>query len=304
VKVFLAYLAVVLLWSTTPLAIKWSTEGSGHLFGVTARMTMGLGVISLYFLLTRKKLPLHSKALRAYLAGSVQIFGSMLLTYWSSQFIPSGWISVIFGLVPILTAPLAAIWLKERSLTPCRLIASCIGFGGVFLMFKTALTVSTEAVLGILGIVFAAFLQAISSVWTKRIDAGLTPGEMVFGALMISVPAYISVWGMFDPHFPSNLPISSVGSILYLGAIATTIGFALYYYLLAHLPATRVALITLIVPPLSLYVGYIWNSESIHEHVRLGTLLIMSALLLYQYGDRVITRVIRRKLQNSLDRAI
>ena len=302
-KVFFAYLAVVLLWSTTPLAIKWSTEGSGHLFGVTARMVIGLGVIGFYFLLNRRKLPLHSKALSAYLAGSVQIFGSMLLTYWSSQFIPSGWISVIFGLVPILTAPMAAIWLKERSLTPCRMIASCIGFAGLFMMFKTALTVSTDAVLGILGIVAAAFLQAISAVSTKRINAGLTSGEMVFGALMIAVPAYVTVWGIFDPHIPSDLPISSWGSILYLGAIATTIGFALYYYLLAHLPATRVALITLIVPPLSLYVGYIWNSELLHEHVLSGTLLIMGGLVLYLYGDRLATRWLKKKPQNFHDTA-
>ncbi|MGZ8928379.1 MAG: EamA family transporter, partial [Methylobacter sp.] len=40
-RIPLAYISVILLWSTTPLAIKWSGEGSGYLFGVTGRMVIG-----------------------------------------------------------------------------------------------------------------------------------------------------------------------------------------------------------------------------------------------------------------------
>ena len=36
-----AYLAVILIWTTTPLAIKWSGEEPGFLFGVTGRMVLG-----------------------------------------------------------------------------------------------------------------------------------------------------------------------------------------------------------------------------------------------------------------------
>jgi drug/metabolite transporter (DMT)-like permease len=41
-RVLLAYLTLVLMWSTMPLAIKWSGEGPGFLFGVTARMLIGM----------------------------------------------------------------------------------------------------------------------------------------------------------------------------------------------------------------------------------------------------------------------
>ncbi|MET0109749.1 MAG: hypothetical protein ABW084_12685 [Candidatus Thiodiazotropha sp.] len=37
-----AYLGIVLIWGTTPLAIKWSGEGVGYLFGVTGRMVIGV----------------------------------------------------------------------------------------------------------------------------------------------------------------------------------------------------------------------------------------------------------------------
>ena len=38
----LAYIGVIIIWSTTPLAIKWSGGDAGFLFGVTARMLIGL----------------------------------------------------------------------------------------------------------------------------------------------------------------------------------------------------------------------------------------------------------------------
>ncbi|RLA22994.1 MAG: EamA family transporter, partial [Gammaproteobacteria bacterium] len=31
-RIALAYIFIILLWATTPLAIKWSTEGSGFIF--------------------------------------------------------------------------------------------------------------------------------------------------------------------------------------------------------------------------------------------------------------------------------
>lgn len=37
-----AYLAVILIWSTTPLAVKWSGEGPGFLFGALGRMALGV----------------------------------------------------------------------------------------------------------------------------------------------------------------------------------------------------------------------------------------------------------------------
>ena len=37
-----AYLGLIALWSTTPLAIKWSSDGVSFLFGAASRMTLGL----------------------------------------------------------------------------------------------------------------------------------------------------------------------------------------------------------------------------------------------------------------------
>ena len=284
-RVIAAYLGVILLWSTTPLAIKWSGEGPGYSFGVAARMSIGLLGVLLVMTITRTPLRRDRKALWTYVAGALQIYGAMLATYWASQHIPSGWISVVFGLTPLLTAPLAAAFLGEKSLTIARIASYLLGLAGLVLMFHSALNFSPAAVLGIGAVLLAALLQAISSVWVKRVHANVPAFALVTGSLLIAVPAHWLTWAMVDGVWPSSIPPVSLLSIAYLGVVATTFGFTMYFYVLRHLSAGKVALITLIVPPMSLYLGFLVNHEALHESVIGGTALIMAALLLDRSSD-------------------
>jgi len=281
----LTYISVILLWATTPLAIKWSGEGPGFLFGVTARMTIGMVCVSFVLLLMRQRLSWHSKARLTYLAVALQIYGSMLAVYWAAQFIPSGWISVIFGLTPLMTALLAAIFLGERSLTLGKLLAYSMGVCGLVIMFGTALQLGYDAVLGISGVLVSVLLQSVSSVWIKRIAAKLPALSQVAGGLLLALPAYLLTWGLADGHWPTVLTPASSAAIIYLGVIATTLGFVLYYYLLTHLPATRVSLITLASPVLALMLGHIVNHEPITMKIVTGTLFILSALIMHEFFD-------------------
>ena len=70
------------------------------------------------------RLDRHSLAI--YLLGGVPMFIAMSSVYWSAQFIPSGWISVIFGFSPIMTSLLATLLLGERAFADGRLG----GYGG------------------------------------------------------------------------------------------------------------------------------------------------------------------------------
>ncbi|PPK76608.1 drug/metabolite transporter (DMT)-like permease [Methylobacter tundripaludum] len=287
-RIPLAYISIVLLWATTPLAIKWSGEGPGFLFGVTGRMAIGTLCILLMLGLSRQHLAWHRKALQTYLAVAVQIYGSMLVVYWAAQFIPSGWISVIFGLLPLMTALLAAVWLGERSLTLGSLLAYVLGISGLWVMFGSALQLGHDAVLGIIGVLVSTFLQAVSSIWVKRIDGKIPALSQVTGGLLLSLPAYLITWAKFDGHWPTEISPISLASIVYLGMIATTIGFVLYYYLLIHQSATKVALITLISPVMALLLGHAVNHEPLTMKVATGTLLILGALLMHEFFDRLL----------------
>lgn len=286
-RLALAYISVVLIWTTTPLAIKWSSIGVSFVFGATARMSTGLVCLLLLLLLMRRPLPWHRAALLTYLAVAVQLYGSMLVTYWSAQFVPSGWISVIFGLSPFMTAFMAAAYLKERSLGWGKLFAYSLGVGGLVVMFSSALELDELALQGVIGVLVATFIHAASAVWVKQIQAGLSALQLVTGGLLIAVPLYFGTWYWLDGGvFPAKIPLRALYSIVYLGVIATTLGFALYYFVLNNMQATNVAMMNLMTPVMSLLLGYSVNHEPLTVKTMAGTALIMCALLIYETVNR------------------
>lgn len=281
-RLLFAYLGVVLIWTTTPLGIKWSSVGVSFIFGVTARMSIGLACLIVLMVITRTRLRLDGAALKTYAAVSGQLYASMLLTYWGAQFIPSGWLSVIYGLSPFMTAFIAAAYLNEQSLGLGKIVSYLVGFSGLLVMFSSAIDMNPAAVQGMLALLGATLLHALSAVWVKHIQAGLPAMAQITGGLLVSLPLYFLTWYYLDGGaIPPLPPEITQWSILYLGVIATPIGFALYYFVLANMAATNVAMINLMTPVLSLLLGYFVNGEPLTLKVAIGTALIMMALALH-----------------------
>ena len=288
----LAYLGVIIIWSTTPLAIKWSGGDSGFLFGVTARMSIGLLLSSvLIILLSRRGLPWDKNARKAYLVAGIAIYGAMLSVYWGSQYISSGFISVIFGLNPIVTGIMAALWLNERSLTPAKILGAVLGVAGLIGIFSQAVHFSGHAVLGIAAVCVSVLLHSWSSVWFKKLDISLTALEITHGGLLISVPLYLLTWFVLPGAWPENFSQRGLGSIVYLGIFGSVLGFILFFYILKHVDVSRVSLITLITPVIALFLGYALNNEVLTAGIWMGTGLIMLGMSFYQWSDKLFLKV-------------
>ena len=288
-RIVIAYLSVIVLWATTPLAIKWSAEGIGFVFAASSRIMLGTFCMLALLTLRRQVLPSNIKAKKTYFAISLQIYGTMMLVYWGAQFIPSGWISLIFGLSPFITAIFAAIWLKERSLTFGKILSYFLGVSGLGVMFSSAIQLSYTALFGMISVLIAVSIQTASAVWVKRIDAKLPAVTQVTGGLLFTMPTYLASWILLDDaQWPEHLSIINISTILYLGVVATTIGFVLYYYVLIHLSATSVGMIPMISPVIALYLGFAINHEPFTLKVAIGTVLILSALCIHEFFDRFI----------------
>ena len=282
-----AYLGVILIWSTTPLAIQWSGEGPGYLFGVTSRMAIGAVVAFAVARALGVALPRHRRALATYLAAGLGIYGAMLSVYWAAQFIPSGWISVLFGLTPMVTGLLSALWLGERALTPWKLLGLLLGVAGLVVIFGEGGRWQDGAGLGVAGVLWSVSLHSASAVWIKRIGGGVGGLATTTGALLVAAPLFLVTWGLVGDGWPAQLGARAGLSILYLGILGSVLGFALYYFVLGHVSATRVALITLVTPVIALLLGHWVNGEPLYAGVWVGSGLILGGLLAFEFGGRV-----------------
>ncbi len=282
-----AFLGVVIIWSTTPLAIQWSSTDGGPLFGVASRMLLGAFVSLLLIAVLSRRMRWHRDAFRTYLAAGLGVWGAMTSVYWSAQYIPSGLISVLFGLSPVITAIMAALWLGERAITRCRLLGLGLGILGLSVIFGHSLQIGPTAFLGVIGVMLSVTIHSASAVWVKRIGAGIPALETTTGALLIALPLFLLSWAAVDGELPRDLSLKATWSIVYLGIFGSVLGFALYYYVLHHLQASRVALITLITPVIALLLGHYANDEEFGQRAWGGTAVILIGLGFFQWGEQL-----------------
>ncbi|MES9874593.1 MAG: DMT family transporter, partial [Candidatus Sedimenticola sp. 6PFRAG7] len=265
-----AYLGMVLIWTTTPLAIKWSSEGIGPWLGVSARMQIGVFVCLVLVALMSRRMRWYKAARHTYLAAGLGIWGAMSAVYWGVQFIPSGMVSVVFGLAPVVTGLLAALLLNERRFTLFRGFGMLLGITGLLLVFDQSLRLGGQQFPGLLAVLASVIIHSLSAVWIKRIDAGLHPLETTTGALLVAVPLFWLSYGLNTVNGDVQISERAAWSILYLGAVATAFGFVMYYYVLREVSATAVALATLVTPVLALLLGAWLNQERISVTDMLG----------------------------------
>lgn len=278
----LAYLVVLLIWSTTALGIRWSVDGFGFLPAVALRMLLTLPLAWLACRWFGVMLPQTRAARWTYVAGGLSLFGAMLLTYLGAARINSGVIAVLYGTGPLLTGLLSICWLGQRF--------SWYNWGGLLLALCGLIEIHQQAfqgnallLHGALMVLAGAATQAAMSVWIKRLNAGVPPLALTLGSLMVAVPLYLLSWWLGGWPLPAAWPLRASLSLLYMVVFATLIAFSLYGYLLQRLKPVTVALIQLITPVTSLLLGHYLNQEAIGLPVWMGTGLIAAGLLIYQW---------------------
>ena len=289
--IIIAYLLMIIIWSTTPLAIKWSSQGIDFIAGLSARMFIGASLSLTLALLLYRKIPMHKKARQVYLASALAIYGAMMMVYWGAQFIPSGLVSVLFGLTPIITTGFALYLLRTEYFSLNKFIGASMGIMGLAVIFIDRISLGEQALFGIAAVLASVTLHAGSAVWIKRLNEPLPALIVTTGGLIYSMPLFILSFALFADPFPEQLPVRTLWSIIYLGVMGSVVGFVSYYFVLSRLSPSTVALATLITPISALLLGKWFNSESITVSIFTGTALVLSGLIVHQFYEPFIKRI-------------
>ena len=76
-----------------------------------------------------------------------------------------------------------------------------------------------------------------------------------------------------------TLDTTSVSALLYLAGIGSAVTFTLYYWLLSHWPAKRLALIAYVIPLIAVLIGT-FRGEPITAHVLGGSAMVILGVAL------------------------
>jgi len=288
----IAYLAVVLVWSTTPLAVFYSNDSFSPIAAVNGRMLLALLISALITLALGYKKFEVQKHWRVYAASSLGLFPNMPLVYTAANYIPSGLISVLFALSPFMVALLLAKLGKGDKASKRQWLCLFAALLGLLLVTESQLQADSDAWIGIVLMIGSCLCFSLSNVFIKffsKPDESINPANQLTGSLLFAVPGLVITWFFMDGQIP-EVSQTSLLATLYLAIIGSVIGFVAYFYLLKHISALSVSVIPLLTPAFALMLGAWVNDESLTERMILGTAVISLSLAFFndEMADKIL----------------
>jgi drug/metabolite transporter (DMT)-like permease len=272
------YALLVLIWSSTWVAIKIGLEDAPALLGAGVRFALA-GVLLLAFAAARRR-PLNTDRLLALILGLLPFAFCYGLVYWGEQYIPSGLTAVLFGVMPLYTAILASFLLRDEPLRARVLLGVALALAGLSLAFAESLELGSEdkAAIGAIAVVLSPLGAALGNVALKRrathLDAIVLNGwaMLIGGALLLAVSAVTEDWG--DAVWGAK----ALGSIAYLAVVGSAVAFVTLTVLLREMSAQASSFIALLIPFGALAFGALLYDESITLRAVAGAVLVVAGL--------------------------
>lgn len=280
----LTYLLVILIWSTTPLAIKMGGSSLAPMASLSLRIMIAFLVGSaLCVVFGVKGLNIRKNGF-LYLAASISLFPNMALVYFATEYVSSGLISLLFGLSPFTMALLAKPILGDGVLNRRQFLAICVAVAGLLMIFFDPTAMAGDAYIGILLMLLSNIVFAVSALFVKKLNRqhSIDPVEQTLGAMAFALPGLLITWLLIVGYEPIVFDTQSLVSLLYLSLLGSLVGFVAYYFILKQLDMSVVALIPLITPVLAIILGAILADETISLGILAGAACILCGLLIHQ----------------------
>ncbi len=280
------YGMLVIIWSSTWVAIKIGLEDSPPLLGAGVRFALaGLVLLAVAALQGRRLRTDWALATVLAVAPFAFAYG---LVYWGEQYVPSGLAAVLFGILPLYVALLGSVLLHDEPLRAALLVGVLIGIGGLSLAFLESIELGSadKAALGATALALAPFGAAVGSIAQKRraaeLDAVVLNGwaMLLGGLLLLAASAVSESWGEFA------WTAESVGSIAYLAVFGSAIAFVTLTVLLREISALATSFLAMLLPFGALIFGAVLYDESITPRAVGGAALVAAGLAIAQWSRR------------------
>lgn len=284
--VFGLYGLLVLIWSSTWVAIKIGLEDCPPLLGAAVRFTAAGLVLLAVGAIQRR--PLRTDWLLTGVLALAPFAFAYGLVYWGEQYVPSGLAAVLFGILPLYVALLGALFLPDEPLRAPLVLGVAIGIAGLALAFleSVELGAAEKAALGATALALAPIGAATGNVAQKlraaELDAVVLNGWAMLVGGVVLVPASLlsEDWGDFA------WSAESVGSIAYLALFGSAIAFVTLTVLLRHISAMAMSFLAMLLPFGALLFGAALYDESITVRAVGGAALVAAGLGIAQWSRR------------------
>ena len=213
--------------------------------------------------------------------GGLNFTLSYAIVYWCEQRLPSGLVSVLWATFPMMMAISGRLFLPDERLLARQWGGFALALVGVLLLFVTDLSrLGPAAIPAALVLLVSPAASAIGNTFVKRDGQDVSSVLLNRDGLYVGTIGLLSGAWLFERDLEPRWTPAAIGSILYLALAGTVVAFGLYFWLMRYLPATRLSLITYIIPVVALTLGALFGDEAVGWTTGGGLLAILAGVAL------------------------
>ncbi len=282
----LILLLLAALWGASFLFMRISAPEFGPLPLVAFRMGLAGLALSSVFLKkeARESAKKHWWAL--LVSGVIGSSLAFILLSYATLTLSAGFTSLMNSSVPIFSAIIAAVWLKERLRVP-QIIGLGLGVIGVGILVWRKLDFTADGQgWPIAACIMACACYGFGASWMKSKLSSVRPfvasAGSLLGAALVLIPFALT-------QLPETSPsLKSWASAIALALFCTSLAFVFFFKLIQRSSATVATSVTFLIPFFAIFWGWLFLDEKVTTQMLLG----LGVTLI---GTSLITGVLGRK---------
>jgi drug/metabolite transporter (DMT)-like permease len=285
-KVWLAMLAIYVIWGSTYLGIRFAIESIPPFLHAGMRFFISAALILGWRFLAGDERPTLRQWRDASIVGLFLLLGGNGLVSWAEQTVDSGIAALIVGTVPLWLTLFEA--LRPGGVKPGwqAVVGLLIGFGGIFILINPETLANAAFRVDLLGagaLVLATILWAVGSIYAKTAQVpksafmftGMQMASASVGLLLVS--ALNGEMASFDIR---AVTMTSWMGLIYLILFGSLVAFVAYGWLLRNAPISLVSTYGYVNPLVAIFLGAWLANEVLTWRVFVAALVIISAVVM------------------------
>lgn len=284
-----AFILTGIIWGSGFLFIRVAVTELSPIQFVFLRTALAGGVLALVMVLSRRRFPRSVLVWRRI--GTLGLIGCavpFLFYAWAGQRIPSGLSSIYNAAVPVATALVTVIAMRQERIGGRKLAAIGLGACGIVVVLQPWQLDTSEfdlwgqlacigAVLG-LGFAFSYTRKAISPL-------GLDPIGVAMGQMLVCAAALAVLLPFSSPAFPELSP-EVIGSVLVSGIFATGLAYIWNFQIIAKWGAASASMVTYLTTLVGVALGVVLLHEPLTANQLIGAAIVLLGVGVGVQGSR------------------
>jgi drug/metabolite transporter (DMT)-like permease len=284
-KIWLALIALYIVWGSTYLGIKFAIETIPPFLHAGIRFLISGLILVIWQRAAGYPLPTRKQWISAAIIGTLLLLGGNGLVAWAEQSIPSGIAALIIASVPMFLVIGEAI--RPNGVKPNwqGIVGLLVGFVGIFILVGPSEISGSATKLnpfGVMALLAACLFWATGSIYSKTADLPKsslmsTGAQMLTASISLFIVSLIS--GELHGWDVTAVSARSLYGLSYLILVGSLVGFVSYGWLLQNAPISLVSTYAYVNPIVAVLLGTLFANELLEPRIWLATGIIIGAVI-------------------------